>query len=81
MLRNYEFFGAPTIAVVAQDRSLSPADAMCVGMWLQTFVLALTERGLGTCMEISVAGYPEVLRRGFGIPEELDVFCGVAIGW
>lgn len=81
VMKNYEFFGAPTIAVVAQDKKLTPVDAMCVGMYLQTLMLALTERGLGTCVEVSVAGYPEVLKREFGIPEDLVVLCGVAIGW
>jgi nitroreductase len=28
-----------------------------------------------------VTGYPEVLRKGFGIGEEMLVLCGMAIGW
>jgi nitroreductase len=35
---------------------------MSVGMFLQTLLLALTARGLGTCVEVSIAGYPEVVR-------------------
>ncbi len=31
-------------------------------MFLQTLLLALTARGLGTCVEVSVAGYPDVVR-------------------
>ena len=81
VMRNYEFFGAPTIAVVAQDQSLAPVDAMGVGMYMQTLMLALTEQGLGTCAEVSVTAYPEVLKKGFGIPEDLVVLCGIAIGW
>ena len=81
VMRNFEFFGAPTIAVVAQDRNLAPVDAMGVGMYMQTLMLALTEQGLGTCAEVSVTAYPEVLKKGFGIPEDLVVLCGIAIGW
>ena len=80
-MRNYEFFGAPTVAVLAQHESLTPVDTMCVGMYLQTLMLALTERGLGTCVEASVAGYPEVLRRELGITQDMVVLVGVAIGW
>ena len=80
-MRNYEFFGAPTIAVVAQDRNLAPVDAMGVGMYLQTLMLALTEQGLGTCAEVSVVAYSDVLKDEFGIPDELVVLCGIAIGW
>ena len=37
-------------------------DALGVGMYLQTLLLALTARGLGTCVEVSIAGYPEIVR-------------------
>lgn len=50
-------------------------------MFLQTLVLALTERGLCTCVQVSIAAYPEILRAHLGIPEELTVLCGLAIGY
>jgi hypothetical protein len=37
-------------------------DGVSVGMYLQTLMLALTERRLGTGVEVSVAGYPDVVR-------------------
>jgi hypothetical protein len=43
-------------------RDLGPADAVSVGMFLQTLLLALTERALGSCVEVSIAGYPEIVR-------------------
>jgi nitroreductase len=52
-----------------------------VGMFLQTLLLALTERGLGTCVEVSVAGYPEILRTQLAIPAELSILCGLAVGY
>ncbi|KIK60293.1 hypothetical protein GYMLUDRAFT_43588 [Collybiopsis luxurians FD-317 M1] len=81
VLRNYEFYGAPTTAIVCIDNALTKADALSVGMYLQTFLLALTEAGLGSCVEISVSGYPEIIRKTVGIPAELDIICGVAIGY
>jgi nitroreductase len=50
-------------------------------MFLQTFLLALTARGLGTCCEVSVTGYPEIVRAQLAIPAELSILCGVAIGY
>jgi hypothetical protein len=47
---------------VAQQRDLGPADALSVGMFLQTLLLALIERGLGSCVEVSISGYPEIVR-------------------
>ena len=57
------------------------ADAVSVGMFLQTFLLALTARGLGTCVEVSVTGYPETVRSELKIPEELSIICGLAVGY
>jgi nitroreductase len=81
VLRNWEFFRAPLVGIVCMHRDLGPADAMSVGMYLQTLLLALTERGLGTCVEVSVAGYPEIVRAQLGIPAELSILCGLAVGY
>ena len=78
-LRNYEFFGAPVVAIIAQDPTLHSVDALVVGMYLQTLILALTEQGLGCCVQISVAGYPTVLQQEFAT--DLEPLCGIAIGW
>jgi nitroreductase len=80
-LRNWEFFRAPVGAVVCMHRDLGLVDALGVGMFLQTFVLALTERGLGTCVQVSIAAYPEILREHLGIPDDLTVLCGMSIGY
>jgi len=80
-LRNWEFFRAPVGAVVCMHRDLGLVDALGVGMFLQTFALALTERGLGSCVQVSIAAYPEILREHLGIPDELTVLCGMSIGY
>jgi nitroreductase len=64
-LRNWEFFRAPVGA----------------GMFLQTLLLGLTERGLGTCVQVSIAEYPEIVRAHLDIPDDLTVLCGLAIGY
>jgi nitroreductase len=81
VLRNWKFFGAPLVGIVCMHKDLGPADALGVGMYLQTLLLALTERGLGSCVEVSVAGYPEIVRAQLAIPAELSILCGLAIGY
>ena len=81
VMRNFDFFGAPLAGIVSMHRDLGPADAVSVGMYLQTLMLALTARGLGTCVEVSVAGYPDVVRTELKIPAELTIICGLAIGY
>ncbi|MCV7075095.1 nitroreductase [Mycobacterium szulgai] len=81
VLRNWEFFRAPMGAVVCMHRDFGLVDSMGVGMFLQTLVLGLTARGLGTCVQVSIAGYPDIVRRQLGIAAEMTLLCGLAIGY
>lgn len=81
VLRNYEFFGAPVVGIVCMHQALGVADALSVGMYLQTLVLSLTARGIGTCVEVSLAAYPEIIRRELNISAELLIICGLAVGY
>ncbi|RZT16097.1 nitroreductase [Mycobacterium sp. BK558] len=80
-LRNWDFFHAPVAGIVCMHQDLGFADAIGVGMFLQTLLLALTDRGLDTCVQVSTALYPEVAREQLGIPAELTVLCGICIGY
>jgi nitroreductase len=81
VLRNWEFFRAPLAGIICMHRDLDHVDSLGVGMFLQTLVLALTARGLGTCVQVSIAGYPETVREQLGIGEQMRVLCGLAIGY
>jgi nitroreductase len=81
VLRNWEFFRAPLGAVVCMHRDLDYVDALGVGMFLQTFMLALNARGVGSCVQVSIAGYPDVIRDQLGIAEDMRILCGVSIGY
>jgi len=81
VFRNWEFFRAPLAGIVCMHRDLGPVDALSVGMFLQSLLLALTARGLGTCVEVSVAGYPETVRIQPAISPELSILCGLAVGY
>ncbi|KAL7905232.1 Nitroreductase-like protein [Trichoderma velutinum] len=80
-LRNYEFFDAPTEIIVTMHKDLSTSDALSVGMYLQILLLALAQEGIASCCQVSVAGYPEILRRELDIPDHLEIICGVAVGY
>jgi nitroreductase len=81
VLRNWEFFRAPLAGIVCMHRDLGYVDGLGVGMFLQTFLLALTARGLGTCVQVSIAGYPETIRQQLGVGEDMRILCGLAIGY
>ena len=81
VLRNWEFFRAPLAGIVCMHRELGKVDALGVGMFLQTLVLALTARGLGTCVQVSIAGYPEIIHAQLAIPTDYSILCGLAVGY
>jgi nitroreductase len=81
VLRNWEFFRAPLAGIVCMHRDLHYVDSLGVGMFLQTFLIALTARGLGTCVQVSIAGYPEIVREQLNISDEYAILCGLAIGY
>ncbi|MFV8311414.1 nitroreductase [Mycobacteroides chelonae] len=80
-LRNFRFFGAPTAAIVGVDSRLGPADIAGVGMYLQTLALALHSRGIGSCMQVAPAMFPEAIRPVLKLPESLNLVCAVSIGY
>ncbi|QSZ29429.1 hypothetical protein DSL72_003943 [Monilinia vaccinii-corymbosi] len=81
VLKNYLFFDAPLGAIVCIDKRLSNADRVSVGMWLQSWLLALTERGVDTCVQVCQTGYPELLRSECGISDDLEILVAVSIGY
>ncbi|KAI0142749.1 Nitroreductase-like protein [Xylariaceae sp. FL1272] len=81
VLRNFEFSRAAVGVVVCMSDSLPGRAAFSVRMYVQTFLLGLTERGVGSCVEVSISGYTDVVKREVGIPEHMPVLCGISIGY
>jgi nitroreductase len=79
-LRNYAFFDAPHVAIVACDRRLGPYAYVDVGVWLGYLLTAATALGLDACPMASVAAYPGPLRTHLGIAETDTVLFGLALG-
>lgn len=80
-LRNFEFFYAPVAGIVCMHRDLDMADALGVGMFLQTLLLALTERGVDSCVQVSTTLYPSIVREHLGISDDYRILCGLCIGY
>jgi nitroreductase len=80
-LRNYSFYEAPLAGIVYMHRDLRHVNSLGVGMFLQTFLLALTERGLGSCAQMVFAGFPDTVRETLSIADEYEILCGLAIGY
>ena len=80
LARNYDLFGAPAAIFCFIDRIMGPPQWSDCGMFLQSFMLLAQEAGLDTCPQEAWASKPETVASFVGAPEELMLFCGVAIG-
>lgn len=78
---NYEFFGAPAAIFAYLDRRMGPPQWSDMGMYLQTVMLLLREKGLDSCAQECWSIYNGEVRALVKPPEELMLFCGMAIGY
>jgi len=80
LAKNYDFFGAPAAFFFSIDRQMGPGQWAHLGMFMQTLALVAEARGLGTCMQEAWMRRHALIRSFFGIPEEHQIYCGMAIG-
>ena len=78
--KNLDFFGAPAAFFCFVDRQMGPPQWSDLGMYLQTFMLLAQEAGLDTCAQEAWAVHEAAVAEFVGAPEELQIFCGMAIG-
>ena len=81
MLRNFELFDAPHVAIICMQNHYGPRVAVDVGAYLQTLMLALWSRGVASCAQASLSMYPIIIRRELGIPDDLRILCGLSFGY
>jgi nitroreductase len=79
--RNYEFFGAPVGLLFFLDRRLGPPQWSDVGMFMQSVMLLAREHGLHTCAQEAWSLWHGSVREFLGMPQELLLFSGMALGW
>jgi nitroreductase len=79
--RNFAFFGAPVALFCTVERGMGPPQWSDLGMYLQTLMLLLVERGLASCPQECWAIYPESVTAFLGTPADRMLFCGMAIGY
>jgi len=80
MLQNFLFFGAPSAFFCYVDRQMGLPQWSDLGMFLQTFMLLAKEAGLDTCPQEAWSLKQESVTAFVDAPDELMLFCGMAIG-
>ncbi|MFZ1862918.1 MAG: nitroreductase [Polyangiales bacterium] len=80
-LRNFQFFDAPHVAYVCMSKSFGIGVALDVGMYVQTLMLAMHSRGIGSCAQASLRAYPALVAEHLGIPGDEQILCGLSFGY
>jgi nitroreductase len=80
-LQNYEFFGAPHVAIITCEAHLGVYAAVDCGAYVANFLLAATSLGLGCIAQAALASHPDAVRQHFGLPESQKVVCGISFGF
>ena len=81
MLRNFEFFGAPHVAILTTDADLGVYGAIDCGLYVDSFLLAAQALGLGACAQAALAAGSPFLRDYFDLDESRRVVCGISFGY
>lgn len=78
---NYQFFGAPAALMCYIDRGMGRPQWSDLGMYLQTVMLLLQERGLSSCAQECWSVYHREVAAVVSPPAEWMLFAGMAIGY
>jgi len=80
-LENFNFFGAPHVAVIHTDEALGVYGAIDCGGYVSNFMLAAQALGLSTVPQAALAFHSDVIRKQFGLGDDRRVVCGISFGY
>jgi nitroreductase len=79
-LENFQFFGAPHVAVISTDASLGVYGAVDCGAYVNNLMLAARSVGVASIAQAALAAYPDFWRSAFGLPGDRQIVCGLSLG-
>jgi nitroreductase len=80
-LENYNFFGAPHVAIIHTDEALGIYGAIDCGAYVGNFMLAAQALGLGAIAQAALARRSGLIRRHFKLGDDRRVVCGISFGF
>ncbi|MBM7367376.1 nitroreductase [Gordonia hydrophobica] len=80
-LRNFDFFGAPHVAILTTDRSLGTYGAVDCGLFINNFLLAAHSRGIASIPQAALATQAPILRDFLDLPDDRIVVVGISFGY
>lgn len=81
LVKNWQFYGAPHAAFISMPKSMHRANAIDIGIFLQTIMLLFAERGIACIPQGALAAFPSVVKELVEIPEGNAIMCGLSFGY
>ena len=81
LVANRSFFGAPCAVYLCMDQTLGAWSMFDLGAMCQSITLAAQDHGVDSAIAINLVVYPDLLRDELGVPRELLIVIGIALGY
>ncbi len=81
MAKNYEFFGAPNVAIITTPKDLGAYGVLDCGAFITAFTLAAAAIGISSIPQAAIAGRAPIVREVLNIEEDRDVLCAISFGF
>ncbi len=80
-LKNFQFFGAPHVAILTIPAGMGAYGALDLGGFLTSFLLAAEAEGVATIAQAALAAYGTAIRNLLAIADDRAVLCGISFGY
>lgn len=80
-LRNFAFFDAPHAVFIFMPADFGPREATDCGIYAQTLMLAMAEKGVASCAQGALSLHPPVVREHLGLGDDQRLLLGVSFGY
>lgn len=80
-LMNFEFYGAPCAVFLFMDGSLGEWSVFDMGLFSQNLILAAHSLGVGSCLQASVTGYAEEIKKFLAVDASKKLVICIALGY
>jgi nitroreductase len=80
-LENFNFFGAPHVAIITTTEPLGVYGAVDCGAYVGNFMLAAQALGIGSIAQAALARRSDVVREYLKLADDQRVVCGISFGY
>lgn len=78
---NWRFYGAPHAAFISMPKTMHRANAIDLGIFLQSIMLLFAENGIGCIPQGALAAFPRAVKEFVDIPEDNAIMVGISFGY